>query len=76
MKTRQLSDLGLSAYLSAVGHKLLGVERNGQRGAFIFQDTPEIERDTLAYFNREGRVCPLSYHEALKNLKMLVMNQR
>ena len=73
---RDISDLGLAAFLSASGHKLLGVERNGQRGVFIFQNNSEIEKDTLAYFNNEARVCPLTYHETLKNLKMLVMNQR
>ena len=76
MKTKRLTDLNLSAYLSASGHKLLGVESTGRQGLFVFADTPELERDTLRFFNREATVDALSFAEALRNLKALAMNQR
>ncbi len=76
MKTKWLSDLNLSAFLSVSGHKLLGVKRDGRKGLFIFEDTPELERDTLKFFNRETTVDALSFGEALRNLKALALSHR
>lgn len=76
MTTKKLTDLNLSAFLNVTGHKLLGVEGNGRQGFFIFQDTPELERDTMRFFNREAFVEPLTFGEALRNLKALAMSHR
>ena len=76
VKTKRLSDLNLSAFLSVSGHKLLGVEGNGRQGFFVFEDTPELERDTLKFFNRETTVDALSFGEALRNLKALALSHR
>jgi hypothetical protein len=76
MKTKRLTDLNLSAYLSVSGHKLLGVEGNGHKGFFVFEDKPELERDTLKFFNREATVDALSFGEAQRNLKALALGHR
>jgi hypothetical protein len=76
MKTKRLSDLNLSAHLSVSGHKLLGVEGNGYKGFFVFEDTPELEKDTLKFFNREAVVDALGFGEALRNLKALALSHR
>ena len=76
MKIKRLSDLNLSAYLSVSGHKLLAVEGDRQRSFFIFEDRPELDRDTLKFFNREAPVDALSFGEALRNLKALALSHR
>jgi hypothetical protein len=49
---------------------------NGHKGFFVFEDTPELEKDTLKFFNQEAAVDPLSFGEALGNLKALPLSHR
>ena len=76
VKTKRLSGLNLNAFLSVSVHNLLGVEGNGRQGFFVFEDTPELERDTLRFLNRKAAVDPLSFGEALRNLKALALSHR
>jgi hypothetical protein len=76
MKIKQISDLTLSAYLSTRGHKLQRVEGNGYRSFFVFLDTSELEKDTMAFYNRETSVDALTFGEFIRNLKALAVQQR
>jgi hypothetical protein len=46
------------------------------QGFFAFEDTPELERDTLKFFTREATVDALSFGETLGNLKALALSHR
>ena len=72
---KRISDLALSAFLSSVGHEILDVEADGRKSLFIFEATPQLEQDTLKFFNRLGVVDALTYSEVLRNLKALVLNR-
>ncbi len=69
---KETSDLGLAAYLSHIGHKLVSVPMaNGGRAVFTFEHSREIEEDILQYFNRKACVEPLGFLETHRNLKGL-----
>ena len=74
MKEKIVTDLALSSYLTVIGHKILSTQTiNGRRLAFHFEFSEEIEKDILSYFNREARVCPLTFFETVRNLKALTV---
>jgi hypothetical protein len=45
------TDLSLSAFLRTRGHPLLRMEREGDRGIFVFADTEELREDVLRWGN-------------------------
>ena len=67
--TRVVSDLALAAFLAAAGHRLLGIRRTNNRGAFMFEDNPRLGEDILRYYNRKASVDPLTFAETLRSLK-------
>jgi hypothetical protein len=72
---KRISDLALSAFLSSIGHEILDVEVDGRKSLFIFEATPQLEEDTLKFFNRLGTADALTYSEVLRNLKALALNR-
>ena len=72
---KKIHDLALSAFLSSIGHELKGMESDGGRGVFIFENSPNFEEDTLRFFNRKGMVDALTYAESLRNLKAMIKNR-
>jgi hypothetical protein len=76
MKGQLVYDLALASFLAATGHKILSVKSDEKKSAFTFQQTEQLEKDILSFFNREGRVDPLGYSEMLRNLKALAMQRR
>jgi hypothetical protein len=71
MKTHEISDLGLSSYLCVSGYKILFIKPIGRKSIFVFEESGNLERAILTYFNRSGKVDPLSFYEQLRNLKAL-----
>ena len=68
-------DLYLAAYLRSKGFLLSDVRPNGAgRVAFVFRDKPERPDLILSYYNTQGTVEPLTYANALKDLKALTFN--
>jgi hypothetical protein len=51
MKTYKTSDIYVAALLRTAGLKFLGVIKNGGRGVFEFEDSPEREKLILDFFN-------------------------
>ena len=70
-----IGDLTLGTYLRHRGHKILKIDRDGQRSIFVFAATPALEADILAFYNGEARVEPLAFTELLRNLKAAAMAQ-
>ncbi len=75
MKLRvfRTTDLTLSAFLRTRGHPLLRIEKEGDRGVFVFADTPEVREDVLRWANNapvlfEARV----FINTLRDLKGMV----
>lgn len=68
---RQISDLSLAAFLSSTGHILIGTENDGPRAVFIFEDSEGLQRDILAFYNRQTKVDALTFAENIRNLKGL-----
>lgn len=72
---KRISDLALSAFLNSIGHEILGIESEGKRAIFVFQNSSKLENDTLRFFNRKGSVDALTFSESFRNLKAIVKNQ-
>jgi hypothetical protein len=73
LRVFRTTDLTLSAFLSMRGHTLLRVEKEGDRGVFVFADTREVREDVLRWGNNtpvlfEARV----FANTLRDLKGMV----
>jgi hypothetical protein len=68
---KEISDLALAAFLSAVGHKFNAIRPNGRKFTFIFDRSQKLESDILAFYNRTAKVDPLTYAETFRNFKAL-----
>ena len=71
MKTKEISDLGLSAYLCVSDFKILSIKPIGRKSIFIFEESEGLEKAILSYFNHNAKVDPLSFFEQTRNLKAL-----
>ncbi len=47
------SELALAAYLQTKGHKLKEIVSKDSQAFFIFEDSPDLQRDMIAYTNSE-----------------------
>ncbi len=70
----ETTDFYLACYLRCAGFRLAGVRRDGSRSVFQFEDQPDRQNVTLAFFNYEGSVRPLAFSTAIKDLKTLLHN--
>jgi hypothetical protein len=70
----ETADFYLACFLRCVGYDLLDVKRDGRKSVFVFQDRPERRATTIAFYNDEGEVRPLSFVGAIKNMKALIHN--
>jgi hypothetical protein len=71
MKTREISDLGLSSFLCVSNFKILSIKSVGRKSVFIFEESEDLEKAILGYFNHSAKVDPLSFYEQTRNLKAL-----
>ena len=74
-KTYVTSDLYLTAYLKIKGHKY-NVEKLKSKSNFVFFESPELLLDVNDYLTENGNCEPLSYTNAIKNLKNLLYNNK
>lgn len=68
-KTKGLTDISLVAYLVHQGFKMKKINKGPDKSTFLFEDTLELEDETLKYFNSEAKVDPLKFSETLRNLR-------
>ena len=73
IKEREYYDLQLAAFLMTVGHPLLRPpypdQANPNRLVFVFEDTPELQKHALDFFNRTAVINAALFADHLKNLK-------
>jgi hypothetical protein len=74
-KTYTTSDLYLTAYLKVKGHKYR-VEKIRSKSNFVFDETDELISDVNDYLSESGSCEPLTYTNAIKNLKNFLYNNR
>ena len=73
MGTKEISDLPLAAFLSVIGYQIQSIKPSGKKSIFVFEESGELEKSVLDYFNRIGKVEPLSFAETIRNLKALTL---
>ena len=71
-------NLYLSAYLLCKGAKFLRLEKSNVDGIklFIFRDSQLVRIEKAKYLNRLGRVEPIAYRDALRDLRSLVKAEK
>ena len=74
-KTYVTSDLYLTAYLKIKGHRY-NVEKLKSKSTFIFNESPELISDVNDYLTENGNCEPLTYTNAIKNLKNFLHNNK
>ena len=74
-KTYATSDLYLTAYLKIKGHRY-NVEKLKSKSTFIFNESPELISDVNDYLTENGNCEPLTYTNAIKNLKNFLHNNK
>ena len=67
--SRKFTDISLIAYLSCKKFKFKKIDRQKDKSIFHFDVTPELEAETLRFFNHEAMVDPLEFSETLRNLR-------
>jgi hypothetical protein len=74
-KTYVTSDLYLTAYLKIKGYRY-NVEKLKSKSTFIFNESPELISDVNDYLTENGNCEPLTYTNAIKNLKNFLHNNK
>ena len=67
-------DFYLACFLRCTGYELLDLRDEGRRRVFVFQDRPTRRDDVMAFYGEAGRVPPLAYAAAIKDMKALIHN--
>lgn len=74
-KLYRTSDLYLTAYLKVKGYKYT-VDKVRSKSNFVFDETDELISDVNDYLSESGSCEPLTYTNAIKNLKNFLYNNR
>ena len=74
--TKEVSDLSLASYLSISGWKLVGMKSAGKRLTFLFDGGFGYDQDVMAFYNHAASVDPLTYSEAMRNMKSIIYQQK
>jgi hypothetical protein len=74
MQYFETSDFYLACFLRTCGYKLIGMERQRGRSAFIFADQATRKETVLQFYTNEGLVPPLSFVDSIKNMKAMLHN--
>ena len=69
------SDLYLTAYLKVKGYKYI-VNKIKSKSNFIFDETDELLVEVNQYLSEVGYCEPLSYANAIKNIKNFLYNKK
>lgn len=70
----QTSDLYFAAYLQVACVPFKGIDRQGSRVFFVFEEPEQLGDLKNQYFTRQARICALSYANEIKNFKSLIHN--
>ena len=73
IKTYQVSDFYLAAYLKAKQFKLVNIDREGRRVIFIFEDRDDRSQLTKDFYN-DGLIQVSPFIHAIQDLKSIIYN--
>jgi hypothetical protein len=77
VKTKQVTDLNLVAYLLTLGFKFLNPPKFSPRFTiFDFERTSELENATASFYERTAQVDALTLCENLRTIKAMVQEMR
>jgi len=77
VKTKQVTDLNLVAYLLTIGFKFLNPPKFSPRfTVFEFEKTPELEEACVSFYRRTAKVDALTLCENLRTIKSMVQELR
>lgn len=60
------TDIVLAAFLKVSGHQVTGIEKQGQKGTFVFSNVPD--EFIRAYDLGKALVEPVSFNNSIKQL--------
>ena len=70
------SDIGLSAFLRARGHKIIRIDGVQGRAAFVFANSKDLGSDILAWANNEpSNFAARGFFNCLRDLKGLAASR-
>jgi len=67
-------DIYVAALLKTAGLNFIGITKNGPRGIFKFEDSPEREKLILDFYNGRAMQNVKAYVDHWMNFKKLVEN--
>jgi hypothetical protein len=73
MKEYKTTDMYLAAYLKALGYNIVSVDR-GNKFRFVFEDTEELRKKALEYYNGGGSVAPVAYNNQIRIIKSMTFS--
>jgi len=73
MKEYKTSDMYLAAYLKALGHRIVSVDRVN-KAKFVFTMTDELDGIITEYYNEEGKISPLTYINNIRAVKTMTFS--
>ena len=65
-------DFYLSAFLMAIGYKLIDHYKTNRITTFIFEDSENLQKDIAEYMAMKASVEPMSYGMAQRALKSVI----
>ena len=70
------TDLALASYLSIYFSITALNTENGIKFVFVFLDSPELQKSISDFYSNKAQVNPLTYFNAIKNLKGRLYSER
>lgn len=70
------TDLALASYLSIYFSITELNTENGIKFEFVFSDSPEMQKAISDFYSNKAQVNPLTYFNAIKNLKGRLYSER
>ena len=69
MKEFGIQDMAVAAVLRNVGFSILKINKIGNKGTFVFEDTEDLHETVKDYYNGNLTVCPKAYFEDIRSVK-------
>ncbi len=68
----ETKDLGIAAYLIAIGHSLKNHSKCDGETYFIFDNDSQIQNEVNKFISRKALVEPVAFSQALRSLKSVI----
>lgn len=75
MKSYQTQNLYEASYLLAKGFKLVAKDARGQKTTLHFEDSPDLKKALMDFYNGDGVVYAKAFVESYRSLKDMVFQR-